>query len=412
MPALPAATASPGTAQAARTTPPGSRPAGTTAAPGTLDTPAGGALNLIFATIPALLRLTFGVVGAVVALSVRTPPVEPALLLPAVAALTAWSFWYAVRGLRHGVTAPLVAGDVALTTVACLAIPVLVAPEVLPGEGSWIAVLASTTVINAQATAGARWSVPAGLLVTAAYATGAHAAGDPVEAGAHAATLLAQTGCTAVMAGVMRRRIGRADRAFADHQRLARESRVARATREAERQQNRDLHDTVLATLTMVGLGAVSGSSAALRDRCARDLRTLDALANGHPADRDGPLDERLRQVRARLPELPVTVELSSCEVPAAVAEALAESAYAALSNVVRHAPGATAALHLTRAGRTVVVEVVDDGPGFDPARVPAHRYGLRESVRGRMAAVGGRAEVHSRPGAGTRIRLEWSDVD
>ncbi|MFG3707941.1 sensor histidine kinase [Micromonospora sp. NPDC047670] len=382
--------------------------------PTLLDTPAGGAFTLIFTRLPALLRLTCGLVGAVVALSVRTPPVEPALLVPAVAALTAWSVWYAYRALRHGIGGLLVAGDVVSTAAACLAIPVLVAPEVLPGEGSWVAVLASTTVINAQATAPARRSVPAGLLVTAAYAVGAHAAGNPDEAAAHAATLLVQTACTALMTAIMRRRIGRADAAFVAHQRLTREALVARTAREAERRQNRDLHDTVLATLTMVGLDAVAGPSTALRERCAADLRALTALADARSAPADGPvpLDERLRAVRARLPELSVAAELAPCAVPAPVAEALAESAYAALSNVARHAPGATAALRLARVAGTVVVEVADDGPGFDPAAVPAHRYGLRESVRGRMSTVGGRARVSSRPGAGTRIRLEWPGGD
>ncbi|WP_369799330.1 ATP-binding protein [Micromonospora sp. M42] len=79
---------------------------------------------------------------------------------------------------------------------------------------------------------------------------------------------------------------------------------------------------------------------------------------------------------------------------------------------MARHAPGATASLRLAREGGAVVVEVVDDGPGFDPATVPAHRYGLRESIHGRMTTVGGRALVTSAPGAGTRIRLEWSDAD
>ncbi|MFC5926098.1 sensor histidine kinase [Micromonospora vulcania] len=384
-----------------------------TAPPTALDNPAGGAFSLIFTTLPALLRLTCGLVGAVVALWVRTPPVEPALLLPGVAALTGWSLWYAGRALRHGITPALVAGDVAVTAVACLLIPVLVAPGVLPGEGSWIAVLASTTVINAQATAPARWSVPAGLLVTAAYATGAQAAGNLTEARAHAATLLVQTGCTAMMTAVMRRRIGRADGAFAEHQRLTRETLVARAARESERQQNRDLHDTVLGTLTMVGLGAVPGPSAALRERCAADLRTLVALTDAGPVPGDGPvaLDGRLRAVPDRLPELRVHLDLAACTAPAGVADAITESAYAALSNVVRHAPGARATLRLTRDAIAVVVEVVDDGPGFDPATVPHYRYGLRESIRGRMAAVGGRAEVHTAPGAGTRIRLEWPGV-
>ena len=47
-----------------------------------LDRPAGGAFHLIFTTLPALLRLTCGLVGAVIALAVRTPPVRVSLLLP------------------------------------------------------------------------------------------------------------------------------------------------------------------------------------------------------------------------------------------------------------------------------------------------------------------------------------------
>ncbi|MCW3815640.1 ATP-binding protein [Micromonospora sp. DR5-3] len=385
--------------------------AATTSPPSPFDRPGAAAFALVFTTTPALLRLTCGLVAAVVALAVRTPPVRVALLVPAVAVLTAWSVWYAVRALRHGITVGLVAGDVALTTAAGLAIPWLVAPEVLPGQVSWIAVLASTTVINAQATAPARWSIPAGLLVTAGYAAGATAAGNPVEARAHATTLLVQTGITAGMTALMRRRIGRADAAFADYQRLTREAVVARTAREAERRQNRDLHDTVLATLTMVGLGAVPGPSAALRERCAADLRTLAALADARSAPPTGAvaLDDRLRAVVARLPELPLSAALAPCPVPPEVAEALADGAAAALANVVRHAPGASATLRLARDADTVVVEVTDDGPGFDPATVPAHRYGLRESIHGRMATVGGRAEVTSGPGAGTRIRLEWT---
>ncbi len=95
----------------------------------------------------------------------------------------------------------------------------------------------------------------------------------------------------------------------------------------------------------------------------------------------------------------------------APVAEAVAESAHAALANVVNHAPRARATLRLRRFAGTVTVEVSDDGPGFDPGSVPAHRYGLRESVRGRMATIGGHADIDSAPGRGTRIRLEWSDV-
>ena len=46
---------------------------------------------------------------------------------------------------------------------------------------------------------------------------------------------------------------------------------------------------------------------------------------------------------------------------------------------------------------------VGDDGRGFDPARVPPERHGLLE-LRQRIAALGGRLEVRSAPGRGTRI--------
>ncbi|GHJ06111.1 histidine kinase [Micromonospora humidisoli] len=390
-----------------------------TSSPSLLERPAGGALQLIFTTLPALLRLTCGLFGAVTALAVRTPPVRVPLLLAAVAALTCWSLWYATRALRVGIGPGLVAGDVTVTVAASLLAPLLVAPEVLPGEGSWLAVLASTTVINAQATAPARWSVPAGLLVTAGYAVGTSAAGNTLEAGAHAATLLMQTACAAMMAAVMRRWIGRADTSFADFQRLRRDVVLARTAREVERRQNRDLHDTVLSTLTMVGLGALPAGSAALRDRAASDLRTLVGLAHarstpaGEPADA-GPVDvdAGLRTLLATHPQLRVTATLPPCAAPAGVTAALVDATAAALANVARHAPDAAVTLRLGRDHSGIVVEVVDDGPGFDPATIPLHRYGVRESIRGRMAEVGGRAVVTSAPGVGTRITLEWPHVD
>ena len=51
-------------------------------------------------------------------------------------------------------------------------------------------------------------------------------------------------------------------------------------------------------------------------------------------------------------------------------------------------------------------VYVRDRGPGFEPAAVPADRRGVRESIVGRMARHGGRAEVHSSPGQGTEVEI------
>jgi signal transduction histidine kinase len=52
---------------------------------------------------------------------------------------------------------------------------------------------------------------------------------------------------------------------------------------------------------------------------------------------------------------------------------------------------------------------VRDRGCGFDPATVEPGRLGVRESIIGRMARHGGRAEVHSTPGEGTEVVLEVS---
>ncbi|MGI5211708.1 sensor histidine kinase [Plantactinospora sp. CA-290183] len=386
--------------------------------------PARIALDRVFTLFPAVLRSSCGLAGAVVAFAVRTPPVDTTLLIAVVSLLTAWSLLFAVWIVRWENRAAAMAVDVALTTGACLLIGRLVAPEVLPGQMSWVAVLSSTTAIVAQFVLPTAASVPAGLLVAAAYSLGAHLAGDDTEAIGHAATLVVQTLCAAGLAFVARRGSRFADAAFAGYQRAVRAALTARAGRAAERQQNRDLHDTVLSTLTVVGLGGVGGQTPLLRTRAAADLRTLAALAGTRTATDAPParagwagegatvaLDEWLRAMLGRLPELRATMALEPCGVPAAVAEAVVHSAAEALSNVLRHAPGATASVRLTGRDGTVLVEVADDGPGFDPAAVPRHRYGLRESVHGRMATVGGRAEVESAPGRGTRVRLEWSDV-
>jgi signal transduction histidine kinase len=381
------------------------------------ERPAGGALTWVFAIFPALLRLTCGLAGAVVALAVRTPPVSTPLLIIVMVVLTGWSLLFTGWTLRRGLTAPIIGIDLVLTIAACLLINRLVAAEVLPGEVSWVAILASTSIVVAHFGLPAAQSVPAGLAVTAAYAFGAHLAGNDGEAMAHTMTLTMQTGFGAGLAALTRRSSRAADQAFADYQRTSRDTLIAREAREAERRHNRDLHDTVLSTLTVVGLGAVAAGSPMLRVRAAADLRTLVELASSRTrallAAPDPTtlvaLDDRLRTVLGRMRELPATADLQPCALPPAIADAIADSAAEALSNVARHAPGATVTVRLTQLdGAAVTVEVIDDGPGFDSLAVPLHRFGLRESIHGRMAAIAGRAEVESAPGRGTRVRLEW----
>ena len=60
------------------------------------------------------------------------------------------------------------------------------------------------------------------------------------------------------------------------------------------------------------------------------------------------------------------------------------------------------------REDATFVLEVIDDGRGFDPGsedRSDWPRFGL-ETMRERAASVSGTVEIESRPGAGTRVRF------
>jgi signal transduction histidine kinase len=85
---------------------------------------------------------------------------------------------------------------------------------------------------------------------------------------------------------------------------------------------------------------------------------------------------------------------------------ALVAASREAVLNAVKFAGGAPISVYAEVAGDRVEVFVRDRGPGFDLAAVPGDRRGLRESVLGRMDRHGGRAEVHTRPGAGTEIEL------
>jgi signal transduction histidine kinase len=77
-----------------------------------------------------------------------------------------------------------------------------------------------------------------------------------------------------------------------------------------------------------------------------------------------------------------------------------------ALANVVKHARANSATVRIAAKDETVLVEVNDDGRGFDPAAVSPEHFGLH-SMRGRVADLGGRLEVTSAPGRGTVLRVE-----
>ncbi|MBW5486117.1 sensor histidine kinase [Streptomyces bambusae] len=189
----------------------------------------------------------------------------------------------------------------------------------------------------------------------------------------------------------------------------------AHKARYAERlEHHRALHDTVLATLTTLATGGVDANAPEVRERCAREaayLRRLIQRTADEVQHREigTALEEAVRSVESL--QLRVTAQYHELpQVPPEAAAALGDAVREALNNVRRHAGTGHAFLTATadpdgRGG--VVVTVVDRGPGFDPGQCTPG-LGLRRSVHGRLAEVGGRAVVDTAPGEGVRVELRW----
>ena len=76
------------------------------------------------------------------------------------------------------------------------------------------------------------------------------------------------------------------------------------------------------------------------------------------------------------------------------------------LVNAAKHSGAMAADLYTEVTPERVSVFVRDRGKGFDPGTVPDDRRGLRDSVSGRLARLGGTAEIRSAPGEGTEVEL------
>jgi signal transduction histidine kinase len=187
----------------------------------------------------------------------------------------------------------------------------------------------------------------------------------------------------------------------------------------------REIHDTLaqglIGIITQLGAAQQAEADPARRQQhLARALllarENLSEARRSVDALRPGPL------VASRLPaalgqvardwsaahgvraELVTTGE--PIDLPPEVETALLRTAQEALANVARHASAARAGLTLSFLGNVVVLDIRDDGAGFDPAALGANGnrgFGLA-SMRQRMHDVAGSLEIESEPGEGTVI--------
>lgn len=248
---------------------------------------------------------------------------------------------------------------------------------------------------------------------------------DPVQAFSRIG-LWAVTG---LLAGYVASRLRRAEAEVA----------LAQAREEVARQ----LHDGVLQTLAVIQRRSDDAELAALARDQESDLRRF--LSGGRSAgpaatsgDGDGvdELEPGLRLLAQRherlFPGTAVSVVVAP-DVPSIRSEsleALLGATAEALTNVGKHTEAARVTVYAEPAddddvaavadrlgakapggGRRAVVfvSIKDDGRGFDPDNA-TERIGVARSIRGRITDAGGLAEVASRPGRGTEVRL-WIEA-
>ena len=199
-------------------------------------------------------------------------------------------------------------------------------------------------------------------------------------------------------------------------------ARLVAAADEARRRIERDLHDgaqqrlvATALTLTLLDrrLEGDSGSDsdevssllASAREELGRGLEELRDLARGlHPAElTDHGVEAAVRSLAHRAP---IAVDFHAA-VPERVDATIEAACYfvvsEALTNVVKYAEASSVSVDLTVTDDTLVATIADDGIGGAQPELGSGLRGLADRVQ----AVGGRLQVSSPPGEGTRLRAE-----
>jgi signal transduction histidine kinase len=218
-----------------------------------------------------------------------------------------------------------------------------------------------------------------------------------------------------------------------DRERSSRELAEARRTEgaravEARRRIARDLHDSVSQALFSTVLHTRTAQKALVQEggspsgRVGRSLGAIADLTRGVQGEiralitelRREPVHEGLVAALARHASGVRTSDGRTVDVRGpgsrlALSELVETQLFAigreALANVQRHAEASAAHVRVDAQEGQVVLEVRDNGRGFDPAAGHPGHFGL-ESMRSRAAEIGGQITIASAPGSGTLVRV------
>lgn len=189
------------------------------------------------------------------------------------------------------------------------------------------------------------------------------------------------------------------------------------------------LHDGPVQELVATSLAAESAADAAARTGdggSAEHMRTVAASVRGNvralrsllmdiypPSLSAAGLGHALHDLAATARARGVTVELdlpaSLDDLAASDEQLLYRVAQEALRNTVTHAAPCTALIRVRREDADIVLEIADDGPGFDPSilrEAPTGGHLGTRVIVDLAAHAGAELSVASAPGFGTRWRL------
>lgn len=185
----------------------------------------------------------------------------------------------------------------------------------------------------------------------------------------------------------------------------------------------REIHDTLAQGLTgiITQLGAAQGARenperwqqhmenalTLARESLGEARRSVHALRPA-PLDRakltDALTDAARRWSKVHGIPVSVTIDGEPSSLTAEVEDALLRVAQEALANITKHASATRVGITLSYMDDVAALDIRDDGIGFE-ARGSSTREGFGlESMRQRMAQVGGTLEIESEPGYGTAI--------
>jgi signal transduction histidine kinase len=205
---------------------------------------------------------------------------------------------------------------------------------------------------------------------------------------------------------------------------LRRNHRERRRELEALRQRiARDVHDEIGSGLgTIALLSQMAGAKQSHPEEARQDFSEINHLSREvteslrdivwliRPETRTlGDLAQRLRETAASMlaavpHEFTVDPAVQGRALPLEFKRQVLLVFKEALHNLMRHASAGRAAVRLGGDATQFTLELEDDGRGFDPGALVSGA-GLT-GMKQRAETLGGRLDIISRPGAGTRLRL------